>query len=196
MSAVTWIHKTPKSDAFAAYLFEVYSNLILLGKFTLWGAHIAGEKNFVADILSRDLALSVDKVLENIISTGNAKGLTTSSTLQIQPIPSAVNSWIKLILETRMRPGPWALQQSREKYMLGTDGSSFAKLWRSRQTSEVTFIQQGTKSRPLSWRTPEGVDFAEEMQKQLVHRTLVASQTRLVRPSRYGESPKTRFTTD
>lgn len=52
--AVIGMKKEPSSDGFAHFLFKICCDMVMTEDFTLWGAHMAGEKNFFADIMSRD----------------------------------------------------------------------------------------------------------------------------------------------
>ena len=185
--AVTWTRRTPRSDEFADFLFETYCTILLGRKFSLWGAHLAGTKNFVADILSRDVALSVKDVLQNITRQGEALELTTLYSLQVQDLPSPVNSWLSQIWETLMRPRPWDFRACKVSCTHGTDGFTFARSWTSAGTSTTSFTRPRPGSRPPSWRTQGGDDFEESLERQLVANMCNASWRRWRRPSSYGE---------
>ena len=123
-SAVSWVRRVPRSDEFAAFLFEVYCTILLRAKFSLWGAHLAGAKNVVADVLSRDLDLSIRDVLGKIIRKGEEIGLTTSCDIQVVNIPSPISSWLSRVWETLMQRKESGFRACRANCMHGRDGNS------------------------------------------------------------------------
>ena len=184
-SAVSWMRKALSSDGFADFLFEAYCEIMLTADFTLWGAHLAGEKNFIADILSRDVESSISEVLGSIITKGKNMGLTQTSHLQIRTLPEIITSWLLRVLRTVMRPTPSVLHEYKGESTRGDGGSIFVQPWRSTKTWTGSFTRRHPGWRQPSWRTPDGDDFADQLGAQLRERTSSESSRRWLRPSSY-----------
>ena len=184
-SAVSWMRKAPSSDGFADFLFEAYCEIMLTADFTLWGAHLAREKNFIADILSRDVKSSISEVLGSIITKGQNMGLTQTSHLQIRALPEIITSWLSRVLRTVMRPTPSVLHKYKGESTCGDGGSISVHPWRSTKTWTGSFTRRQPGWRQPSWRTPDGNDFADQLGAQLRERTSSESLWRWLRPSSY-----------
>ena len=193
-NAVSWTSKAPRSDGFAQFLFETQATLLLERRFTLWGSHVSGSRNFVADRLSRDVNLAVSEVLENIVSDGASANLTPSlAQIQVVGLPVETRSWLSSVLSNVMCGGPWSHLPRVPKHTLGQGGGSSAVCSRSRKNSTDTLTWKNRECVPPSWRTRGGEDFVAGLTKTLLKSMSEKSSEMLERPSRYvGMNPRAR----
>ena len=67
MMAISWLRKQPRSDYFAAWLYHVMGAILLRNDFSIWGNHLSGNLNFIADTVSRSISCLIKEMLNEIL---------------------------------------------------------------------------------------------------------------------------------
>jgi len=73
-----------------------FAEVLLQADCCLYSQHILGQKNVVADLLSRHFTSSHDKLSSFIISNYPSQA---PQTFQIYPLPPEILSWLKIVAQ-------------------------------------------------------------------------------------------------
>jgi hypothetical protein len=98
-SAVSWLHKANIDDSKKLPLHMVarkFAEVLLQADCCLYSQHISGQKNVVADLLSRHFTSSHDKLSSFIISNYPSQA---PQSFQIYPLPPEILSWLKIVAQ-------------------------------------------------------------------------------------------------
>ena len=131
--------------------------------FTTWCSHVPGEDNFVADILSRRVGLSVQEVVAEIITLGVSHSFPMSSQIQVADLPANIICWISSTLRKVMHGGHWPRELPPARCERGKGGRRSAREWSSTQCWASTFTRTDFGSGSPSWPVPGGGDFADHL---------------------------------
>jgi hypothetical protein len=119
-SALGWLRKSNFADKSDEYVqlstARKLADIMLQSEICLYSQWFPGEKNIIADSLSRDFHLSDSSLSDLLISHFPDQA---PFGLKILPLPPEIVSWSTCLLLSRPQKEPWSKEPTRSKFALG-----------------------------------------------------------------------------
>ena len=188
-SAISWLKKQPHSDIFADWLFRILGLILIRNNFSLWGQHLAGNLNFIADCLSRLFGYDLNEMLIDIIYKCHSNKFKPTNPIFFQELPQYLKDWTHSVLQCLMQEVDLLQALTKQNSLHGNDSKNFAlnlkletKIYK--ELAQLNDIDYHAPSLP----TLGGSDFEMELLKLLKKRLFGKSYKMLEKPLTYMAS--------